>query len=170
MRRSVALLLAVLTVAGATAGCAKANGSKDAFCKQLRETPALSTALAGYPSGDGSAYAEQLREARDAFGDLQKAAPRSIRADVGAVGELVDDLVEAIEDHPSDPAAVASQLRMDMLSSASAAKAALNVGNYASKECGVSLNPVGAMPPEAFEIPTSSVPRPAGPDTTTGDG
>src|SRR6187397_1090322 len=105
MRRSVALLLAVLTVAGATAGCAKANGSKEAFCKQLRETPALSTALAGYPSGDGSAYAEQLREARDAFGDLQKAAPRSIRADVGAVGELVDDIVEAIEDHPSDPAA-----------------------------------------------------------------
>ena len=50
---SVALVLAVLTVAGATAGCAKAKGSKEAFCKQLRETPALSTALAGYPSGDG---------------------------------------------------------------------------------------------------------------------
>jgi len=145
MRRSLALVLAVLTVAGATTGCAKAKGSKEAFCKQLRE-------------------------ARDAFGDLQKAAPRSIRADVGAVGELVDDVVGAIEDHPDDAAAVASQLRMNMLTSPSAGKAALNVGNYASKECGVSLNPAGAVPPNSFDTPTSSVPVPTAPATTTDGG
>jgi hypothetical protein len=170
MRRFVALVLAVLTVAGATAGCAKAKGSKEAFCKQLRQTPALSTALAGYPSGDSATYTTQLREARDAFGDLQKAAPRSIRADVGAVGELVDDIVGAIEDHPDDAAAVASQLRMNMLTSPSAAKSALNVSNYASKECGLSLNPAAAVPPDSFDMPTSSVPPPTAPATTTDGG
>ena len=170
MRRAAAALLSLLVLAGLTAGCAKAKGSREAFCKQLRETPAVGTALAGYPSGDGATYTKQLREARAAFGDLQKAAPRSIRADVGAVGELVDEIVDAIEENPDDPTAVAGQLRMEMLSSPSAAKSALNVGNYAAKECGVTLNPAGAVPPASFETPSSLGPLPTAPSTVDGGG
>ena len=171
MRRTVTLLTALVVTAVATSGCAKAHGSKEAFCTQLRKTPAIATALAGYPSGDASSYVEQLHEARDAFGELQKAAPRSIRADVGSVGALVDDIVRAIEKNPDDPTAVAGQLRMQMLSSPSSAKSALNVGNYATKECGVALNPVGAVPP-SFGVPsTSSLPPTLSvPPTSSGTG
>ena len=159
MRRAVTLLTVLVVTAAATSGCARAHGSKEAFCEQLRKTPAIATALAGYPSGDGSSYVEQLREARQAFGALQRAAPRSIRADVGSVGELVDEIVKAIEKHPDEPTAVASQLRMDMLSAPSSAKAALNVGNYATKECGVALN-TGAGPATSFDVPSTSIAQP----------
>lgn len=157
MRRVATIVVTLVVVAAGVSGCAKAHGSREAFCEQLRKTPALATALAGYPSGDAATYAKQLRQARQAFGDLQKAAPRSIRADVGSVGELVNDIVKAIEQHPDDPAGVASALRMRMMSSPSAAKAAVNVGNYASKECGIKL---GSLPetPSTFELPRTSVP------------
>ena len=168
MRRVAALLVALVAIAATTVGCARAKGSKEAFCDQLQETPALTTALAGYALGGTETYVDQLKEARAAFGDLQKAAPRSIRADVGQIGEVVDDVVTAIEENPGNPGAVAAQLRIQMMSSASAAKAALKVSNFAVKECGVSIGGADPMP-GTFEGPGASVPSGMMPATTVAD-
>jgi len=135
-------LAALLVTSVAAAGCSKENGSKAAFCQQVKTVPALSGVLSGFDRADAEELTRRLDGARRAYGELTTAAPAAIEDDTAALVRLVDDVLDAVQDHPKNPSAVASTLRRNVADHPDATASSAVVSAYADKECRVRLDPL----------------------------
>ena len=139
-RRSTALALAAV-LATAAAACTNDPGSVDSFCHEVQTMPSLEAALTRFSETDPAELAERIDQARAAYEDLAEAAPSEIDAETDDVVEVVDEVLTAVEDHPTDPAAAADQLRDAMADHPDAAASQAAVSEFAKTECDVTLDP-----------------------------
>ena len=139
--RSTTVVVVGLAAAIALPGCSRSQGSEEAYCRQLRQTPALATTLNGFADDDPAEVRTRVADARTAFAALEKAAPKEVRHDTETVVALVDAVLDAVVAHKGDAAATASQVREVVRRHPDAATAARNVSTYASQHCSVTLNP-----------------------------
>lgn len=147
--------LAVSVVAAS--GCSHDAGSKAAFCQQVKVVPSLAGVLAGFDRADPDELAHRIDGARRAYRELAKSAPSAIDHDTDELVSLVNQVFDAVGNHPKDPVAVASTLRREMSRHPDASASAAAVSAYADKRCDVRLDPpVGEGAPPT--TPTTSTP------------
>jgi hypothetical protein len=162
--------VAALAVGLATgSACSGPSGSKEAFCEEVSQVPALESVLARFSEADPEVLQDRIDRARAAYEELADAAPGAIRDDADAVVGLVDEILAAVEDHASDPAAAADQLRDVMDEHEGVDRARQQVATYAQDECGVRLDPT-LGPSTDDEATTTTAPEgtsPAGTDEVT---
>jgi hypothetical protein len=156
-RRTVALV--ALAVAVAPSGCSRSSGSTEAFCREVRQVPALESVLNRFSEADPDLLADRIAKARAAYERLADAAPGEIRDETAQVVELVDAVLQAVEDHPSDPAAAADQLREAVADQPEAERSRAEVAAFAQERCDVRLDPTLA--------PSSGSSTTVAPATTT---
>ncbi len=156
MRRLVASLVVVSAVALPLA-CSKAKSSRAAFCRELRRTSGLEQVLSGYSTDEPSTIRRKMRDAARQFARLEQAAPREVRSDVAQVSNLVDKIVEAVDQSPADPQAIAKRLRPIAANNSGALLAGLRMTRYAADQCKLELNAPGGPRP----VVTSAPPAPA---------
>ncbi|MCU1454629.1 MAG: hypothetical protein JWN46_2775 [Acidimicrobiales bacterium] len=159
MRRILPTVVVAVLVLCVPVACSKSKGSKEAFCSQLKRTPALSDVLSGFGSDDPRTLSGKLDSVTKAFADLERAAPREVRSDASELADLVNAISQVVKANASDPAAIKSKLRTLATSHTGAAKAALDIAGYAKQQCNIDLNPSNA--------PTSSAPTTAAASSTT---
>ena len=136
---AVTATLALATSAGLSA-CTDSPGSKDDFCEQGAKVPSLEAVLSRFSETDPDVLAERIDNARAAYADLASAAPSAIDSETDSVVALVDDVLNAVEDNPEDPAKAAAQLREAMVTHEDVDDAQVTVAAYALDECGVRLD------------------------------
>ncbi len=144
MRRSsrgAALALTTLALLGGTAtGCSKETGSTKAFCAQVKQVPALETVLDRFSEADPDALADRIEKARTAYDDLADAAPAQIADETDQVVSLVDAILEAVEQHPTDPAKASAQLRKAVAAHKGVDADRAEVAAFAQRHCDVRLD------------------------------
>jgi hypothetical protein len=140
-RRSAALAFAAaLLLATGASACTKDSGSTKEFCAQVKEVPALETVLARFSEADPDVLADRIAKARSAYDDLAEAAPPEIAGETDEVVSLVNDILDAVEEHPTDPAKASTQLRTAMAEHEDVAADRTKVADYAQDECDVQLD------------------------------
>ena len=139
--RWTATALAVVLGLGALGACTKDSGSKTEFCRQIKRAPALGTVVSGFADTDRSTLDDRLDDVSKAYAALRDAAPDDVRGDVNEMSDLVDALVASIRAHPDDPEAAADAARKAVVANPGGVTSAVKVTDYASKQCGVQLNP-----------------------------
>ncbi|MCU1353686.1 MAG: hypothetical protein JWM05_2895 [Acidimicrobiales bacterium] len=140
MRRTLSTLAVAVLLVIVPVACSKSKGNKEAFCKQLKVTPALSEALTGFSADDPTTLRTKLDGVNKAFADLERQAPREIRSDVSEVTDLVGEIVKVVQANTDNPAAIQKGLRTLAASRTGAAKAALRLAAYGKDQCKVDLN------------------------------
>ncbi len=139
--RPAALALAAsLLLATALGACTKDSGSKAEFCARVKEVPALESVLARFSEADADVLADRIAKARAAYDDLANAAPPKIADETDEVVSLVNDILDAVEQHPTDPAKAAARVRTAMAEHKGVAADRAEVADYAQDECGVQLD------------------------------
>ena len=139
-RPLAALVLSALLGAAALAGCSKPTGSEEKFCDQVRKVPALESVLARFSEIDVDVLQERIDKARAAYEELAVAAPSAIDVQTDEVVGLVDAILDAVEENPTDPAKASEQLRTAMADHDGIGDARAEVASYAEEECGVQLD------------------------------
>ncbi|WP_426572081.1 hypothetical protein [Aquihabitans sp. McL0605] len=175
-RRSPATLtsiaLAALVGAAALVGCSHPTGSKAKFCAQVRKVPALESVLAHFSETDPDVLNDRITKARAAYDQLTEDAPSAIDVQTDQVVKLVDDILDAVEQHPTDPAKAAAQLRKAVAVDKQVGAARTKVAAYAKTECGVQLDATLTDSPTTTTAPvggsTTTAPPTSGSTTTTG--
>jgi hypothetical protein len=133
--------LAVALVAGVVSGCTSDGGSTEAFCAQVAKVPSLESVLSRFSEADTTVLDDRIDQARTAYADLAEAAPKAIDDETDEVVSLVDDILDAVEQHPTDPAKAATQLRKAMAAHKGIDADRAKVAAYAQKQCDVQLDP-----------------------------
>ncbi len=136
----ISALVALALVAGSF-GCSAKDGSRKAFCAQVKDLPALDAIVTGYSEADPAELTGRLERAAESYADLSDAAPDEIRQSVRTLVDLVDAVIEGLGRNPDDPEATADELRAAVLDHPGAPLAAVRVADYADKQCDVQLNP-----------------------------
>jgi hypothetical protein len=140
-RAAAALTLAAgALLAAGLSGCTSDGGSTEAFCDQVKQVPALETVLARFSEADRDVLADRIAKARSAYADLADAAPSEIADETDEVVSLVDDILDAVEEHPTDPAKASAQLRKAMAEHDDVASDRAAVADFAKDECDVQLD------------------------------
>ena len=143
MRRCVLALLIASTLLAAT-GCSTSSGSKDKFCAAIPKTEDVMSILSDFSSTDPTKLQARFDDGLAQFRALEKAAPREIRADVSAVADAVEKILDVVTRHPDDLSAIRTELAGSAATFAKAGAAGQRVGDYAQDECHVDL---GGTPP-----------------------
>jgi hypothetical protein len=149
--RRIALVV-MLVVAAA---CSSDAGSKEAFCEQLPKTADLLSLMSQVETSDPAALRQAFDEGLADFRALERAAPRELRSDVGAVADAAERLADAIERNAGDPAALAEELQRNKDEYIGVQRPALEVARYAQEECGIDL---GGGPAPSSSPPTTLPP------------
>src|SRR3954451_1201181 len=108
--RRIAGLLAATVITMSVAGCTHDKTSYTAFCKQLKKTPSMTSAVTGYTDADSQELQKRLTSARAAYAKLADTAPDEIESAVKTVVALADIVIDAVAQHPGDQAALARQV------------------------------------------------------------
>ncbi len=140
--RSAALALATtaMLATGAIAGCTTDSGSTKEFCAQIEKVPALESVLARFSEADRGVLDDRIAKARAAYDDLADAAPPAIAEETGQVVGLVNAILDAVEEHPTDPAKASAQLREAMTDHEGIDADRSKVAAFAQDECDVQLD------------------------------
>jgi hypothetical protein len=160
---------ALLLASGGLAACTDDAGSAEAFCTEVKQVPSLEAVLARFSEADPDVLADRIAKARTAYDELAEAAPSEIEEETDRVVALVDATLDAVEDHPDDPAKASAQLRRSVadLDGIEADRAA--VAEYAQTTCDVQLDATleegGAT---SSTSTTSTTPETATTSTVTG--
>ena len=109
-QRAALALTATLLLTGAVAGCTDDSGSTEAFCAQVKQVPALESVLSRFSEADRDVLADRIEKARTAYEELAETAPKAIADETDQIVSLVEAILDAVEEHPTDPAK-ASALR-----------------------------------------------------------
>ena len=125
----------------AVSACTGTTGSAEDFCDEVAKVPALEAVLARFSEADPQVLQDRIDRARAAYEALAEAAPDAIDDETDQVVELVDAILASVEDHPTDPAAAANQLRRVVAQHAEVDQARAKVTEYAQDECGIRLDP-----------------------------
>ena len=165
-RRPIAFALAAALLAGGLGACTSDGGSTEAFCAQVKQVPALEAVLARFSETDPDVLADRIAKARQAYDDLAAAAPSEIADEADEVVALVDDIFDAVEAHPTDPAAASAQLRKAMAEHRGVAADRKKVAAYARTKCDVQLDATLTEGGTSTTTSTTSVESPI--TTTTG--
>ena len=133
-------LAALVCGALLVSGCSGDSGSTEAFCDKVDEVPSLEAVLSRFSEVDAEVLADKVEKAREAYHELEDAAPGEIDGETAAVVSLVDDIFDAVIEHPDDPEQAAAQLRaaMDEHEGVDDDRAAVTA--FAADECGVTLD------------------------------
>ena len=99
--RAAALAFVVILIVAMFVGCAKYDGDKAAFCRQLPKAPSFQALLITTSTGTSQDAAEKMRGAARDFRSLEQSAPRSIRAKVAALGDSAERIGRRLADPPS---------------------------------------------------------------------
>ncbi len=130
-------MIAGFVLAGAS--CTRSSGSQEKFCAALPRTGDLLSLLSRLDPSDPEGTAQRFERGAEKFRELEKAAPREIRADVADVGDAYQKVLDAVKAHPDDLPAVRRDLADDSATFAAAARSALRMADYAKRECGIDL-------------------------------
>src|SRR4051812_43065495 len=158
LRPAAAAALVAILVAVALSGCTHSSGSTAKFCAQVRKVPALESVLARFSEADPDVLRDRIDKARSAYDSLETDAPSEIAGDTKAVVSLVDDVLDAVEQNPSDPAKAAAQLRTAMARHQGVEAKRAKLTAYARTTCDVQLDA------------TLTESTPSGPTSTTSSG
>ncbi|WP_421119246.1 hypothetical protein ACE2AJ_18050 [Aquihabitans daechungensis] len=139
-RRSAARALAAALLLTGLGACTEDSGSTEAFCTRVKEVPALESVLARFSEADPDVLADRIAKARSAYDDLADAAPPEIADETDEVVSLVNDILDAVEQHPTDPAKASAQLRTAVAAHEGVASDRSKVADYAQDECDVQLD------------------------------
>ena len=133
-------LAALVCGALLVSGCTGDGGSTEAFCDKVDEVPSIEAVLSRFSEVDADVLADKVEKARAAYHELEDAAPGEIDGETAAVVSLVDDIFDAVIEHPDDPEEAAAQLRaaMDEHEGVDDDRAAVTA--FAADECGVTLD------------------------------
>lgn len=132
---------ALALLAGLASGCTSDGGSTQAFCTQVRKVPSLESVLSRFSEAEPDVLDERIEKARVAYAALAEAAPKAIDDETDEVVSLVDDILDAVQQHPSDPAKASSQLRKAMADHEGVDADRVKVAVYAQEKCDVTLDP-----------------------------
>lgn len=94
--RVLAVAATVVMAAGGITGCAKYDGDQAAFCKLLPAAPTFMDIGLQTMQGTADEAADKLDETSAAFRELERVAPRDIRAKVAALGDASERLASRI--------------------------------------------------------------------------
>ena len=136
----LALAAAVLLTTSTLAGCTSDSGSTEEFCTQVEKVPALESALARFSETDPDILTDRIAKARDSYDALAEAAPPEIADETEQVVSLVHAILDAVEEHPTDPAKASAQLRKAMADHEAVDADRAKVAAFAQDECGVQLD------------------------------
>src|SRR3954451_17497055 len=103
-RSAAAIATSALLALAVLSGCTHSTGSVEKFCAQVRKVPALESVLARFSEADPDVLQDRIDKARSAYDSLEADAPSDIAGSTKAVVSLVDDVLDAVEQNPSDPA------------------------------------------------------------------
>lgn len=169
VRRTIGAILAIAT--SVLVGCSKDPGSRVAFCREARQVPDLSATLGGFSQADRAELRKRLTTAGRAYGRLRDAAPEEIRGDAAKVVGIVEAVLDAVRAHPGDPEAATAEVRRVMADAPDIAKASAAVTTFASRHCGVELDPTASAPttrPPATTAPSATTTPTTTPATKPG--
>ena len=163
-----ALTASVLLVVALASACTNDGGSPEEFCAQVKKVPALEAVLARFSEADTDLLDDRIAKAREAYDDLAAAAPSEIDDETDQVVSLVNDILDAVEQNPDDPAKASSQLRKAMADHEGVDADRAKVAAYAKEQCDVQLD---ATLTEGTRASTTTTSTAGGVSTTTtGDG
>lgn len=147
--RQAAIVLMVAALIAAVGGCTDSNdnGSDEAFCARLGETPALSTVIERFTSATPNDLDQRLDQAEKAYGELRSSAPSEIDDEVDVLVDLVDAVIGAVRANPDDSVAAADQVRSVVDEHPEAEQASTEVTAYASHTCNIELSPTTVPEP-----------------------
>ena len=162
--RGLGATIAAFALAASITGCTHQAGSEAAFCREVKQVPALSTVLEGYRNASPDELKARLASTRAEYAALAHAAPAEIHGDVAQVVTLVDAVIDAVAAHPTDQQAIAGDLRKQVAAHPGASAATTAMGAYTSAHCHVDLG-------TGTNGSTSTAPTgPTGSTTTTSPG
>ena len=140
-RAAIAVVVAGLLT---TVGCTTSGGSKEKFCAALPKTGDLLSILSEFDSTDPAVLVKRFDAGLTEYRDLERAAPREIRADVAKVADAVEVVLNVVRQHPDDLGAIRTELGAKATTLASAGKSAQTLASYAQDACGETLSGAGA--------------------------
>lgn len=156
-RRLKSVALAVL-VAVLIAACTGSGGSTKSFCERLPKTENVLDILADFGSTTPAQLADRFEAGLADYRDLERSAPRSIRADVARVADTVELILDVVKRNPDDMAAIRRELGGKAAQLASAGKSGQAVARFSRDECGLTLDstsPASIIPPVSAETTTT---------------
>lgn len=139
-RRAALALATSVLLAAAASGCSKPSGSTEAFCAQVKRVPSLETVLDRFSEAEPAALSDRIEKARTAYDDLAEAAPKQIAEATDQVVSLVDALLDAVEEHPTDPAKASAQARKAVAAHKGVEADRAEVAAFAQDRCDVRLD------------------------------
>jgi len=137
MRRLLPLALAVLLLAPLS--CSRQGGDKGSFCDLIADVDDMFAVLQDFDATDPAELDQRFEDSLAEYRALERAAPREIKPDVAELGNVVEDVLCAVQRNGDDRAAIATDLGQLQQDHPGAAAAALRVIDYADKECGIKL-------------------------------
>ena len=167
LRPAALAALTSLLVVGTLAGCSHHSGSTEAFCARVRKVPALESVLVRFSESDPDVLKDHISKARTAYDSLEADAPSEIAGETKAVVSLVDDILDAVEQNPGDPAKAAAQLRKAMARHQGVDKQRAKLTSYAQDTCNVKLDATLTGGTSSGSAPTSTTADPTAITTTT---
>lgn len=135
-----AFAAALLLASAGLAACTDDAGSAEAFCTEVKQVPSLESVLARFSEADPDVLADRIAKARAAYDELAAAAPPEIEEETERVVALVDATLDAVEDHPDDPAKASAQLRKAVAGLDGVEADRTAVADYAQTTCDVQLD------------------------------
>jgi hypothetical protein len=146
MRRLLPLALAVLLLT--PLACSRQGGDKASFCDLIADVDDLFMVLQDFDATDPEELDQRFEKSVAEYRALERAAPREIKPDVAELGNVVEDVLAAVQRNGDDRAAIATDLGELQKDHPGAAAAGLRVIDYADKECGIELQggPSEAIP------------------------
>ena len=138
MRRALAALLVAVTAA-APFGCSRQQGNEESYCELVPEVDDLFAVLQGFDTADPAELDERFDQGLSEFRALEQAAPREIKPDIAELGNVMEDVLDAVQQNADDQAAIASDLQNLQNEHPGAAASALRVIQYTKDTCDISL-------------------------------
>jgi hypothetical protein len=138
--RAVPTIAATLALGTLAVACTDEGGSDEAFCEQVGRVPSLESVLARFDEAEPTTLADGIAKARAAYRDLADAAPTEIDGQADAVVALVEEVLDAVEAHPDDPAEAAAAVRSALADHEGVAADRDELVAYAEATCDVVLD------------------------------
>lgn len=128
-----------MVVVGLT-GCAKGQGSTQAFCDHLRKLSNRSVLLGRFDPSNAAEVRVYKRSAATEMSQLERAAPREIKPDVAAVADLTAEVAQLAEKYQNDQGELQYRLFNLARQRLGAAGSVVKVTGFAKSKCGIDLN------------------------------
>ncbi len=139
-RPVLASIAVVLMVTVGLAGCAKGQGSTEAFCAHLRKLSNRTVLLGRFDPSNASEVRVYKRSAATEMSQLERAAPREIKPDVAAVADLTAEVAQLAEKYHNDQGELQYRLYNLARQRLGAAGSVVKVTGFAKSKCGIDLN------------------------------